>query len=45
MEKNLQKEAANETPLIDVLEKAATELKAKRRNKVTQSAVVSLEAH
>jgi hypothetical protein len=45
VEKNPQKEAANETPMVEVLEKAAADAKTKRRKKDTKPAAASLEAH
>jgi hypothetical protein len=45
MEKNSQKEAANETPIVEVLEKTAADAKTKRRKKDTKPTAASLEAH
>jgi hypothetical protein len=45
MEKNPQKEVANETPMVEVLEKAVVDVKSKRRKKDTKPAAASLEAH
>jgi hypothetical protein len=43
--KNPQKEAATETPVVEVLEKTAADAKIKRRMKDTKPTAVSLEAH
>jgi hypothetical protein len=45
VENNPQKEAASETPMVTVLEKAAVDAKSKRRKKDTKPASASLEAH
>jgi hypothetical protein len=45
VKKNPQKEAASETPVVEVLEKAAADAKIKHRKKDTKDVVVSLEAH
>jgi hypothetical protein len=39
------KKAANETPMVEVLEKTVVDAKIKRRKKDTYPAAVSLEAH
>jgi hypothetical protein len=45
VENNLQKEAIDETPMVEVLEKAAADAKIKHRKKDTKPAVASHEAH
>jgi hypothetical protein len=42
---NPKKEAASETPMVEVLEKIAADAKIKRRKKNTKAAPASLEAH
>jgi hypothetical protein len=44
-ERNPQKQAASETPLVAVLAKAAADAKSKRRKKGKNPASTSLEAH
>jgi hypothetical protein len=45
MEKNPEKEAAKETPMVKVLEKAVADAKIKGHKKDTKPAAASLEAH
>jgi hypothetical protein len=43
--KNPQKQAAGETPVLEVLEKAVADAEIKRHRKDAKPAAISLEAH
>jgi hypothetical protein len=45
VKKNPQKETASETPMVEVLEKAAADAKSKHRKKDTKPTAASQEAH